>query len=57
MLDLYANTRTDDQILFLTPLMTSGTHTLKVRVTGTKDGSSSGYWVPADRIYVNPKMS
>jgi hypothetical protein len=56
-LDLYAGTRTDDQILFVTPLMASGTHTLKVRVTGTKDSLSTGYWVPADRIDVNPTMS
>lgn len=55
--DLYSDTRTDNQILFLTPLVASGTHTLKVRVTGTKDALSTGYWVPADRIDVNPTMS
>jgi O-glycosyl hydrolase len=55
-LDLYASSRSDDQILFVTPLMTNGTHTLKVRVTGTKDTLSSGYWVPADRIDVMPTI-
>ncbi|HKW17974.1 MAG TPA: glycoside hydrolase [Terriglobales bacterium] len=43
--------------ILLAVLSASGTHTLKVRVTGTKDTLSSGYWVPADRIDVNPTMS
>jgi O-glycosyl hydrolase len=50
--DGYAATRVDDVALFTTPTLASGTHTLKVRVSGLKNPSSSGYNVPADRIDV-----
>ena len=50
--DTYAATRVDDVFLFATPTIASGTHTLKVRVTGLKNAASSGYNVPADRIDV-----
>jgi O-Glycosyl hydrolase family 30/Ricin-type beta-trefoil lectin domain-like len=50
--DTYAATRVDDVLLFATPTLGNGTHTLKVRVTGLKNPASSGYNVPADRIDV-----
>jgi O-Glycosyl hydrolase family 30/Ricin-type beta-trefoil lectin domain-like len=50
--DTYAATRVDDVFLFATPTLASGTHTLKVRVTGLKNAASTGYNVPADRIDV-----
>jgi hypothetical protein len=50
--DTYAATRVDNVFLFTTPTIASGTHTLKVRVTGLKNAASSGYNVPADRIDV-----
>jgi O-glycosyl hydrolase len=50
--DTYAATRADNVFLFATPTLASGTHTLKVRVTGLKNAASSGYNVPADRIDV-----
>lgn len=50
--DTYAATRVDNVFLFATPTLASGTHTLKVRVTGLKSAASSGYNVPADRIDV-----
>jgi hypothetical protein len=50
--DTYAASRADDVFLFATPTLGSGTHTLKVRVTGLKSPASSGYNVPADRIDV-----
>ena len=48
--DTYAATRVDNVFLFTTPTIASGTHTLKVRVSGLKNAASSGYNVPADRI-------
>lgn len=50
--DMYAAARVDDVFLFATPTLASGTHTLKVRVTGLKNPASSYYYVPADRVDV-----
>jgi O-glycosyl hydrolase len=50
--DGYAATRVDDVVLFTTPTLATGTHTLKVRVTGLKNPASTGYNVSADRIDV-----
>jgi O-glycosyl hydrolase len=50
--DTYAATRVDDVFLFATPTLGNGTHTLKVRVSGLKNGASSRYNVAADRIDV-----
>jgi hypothetical protein len=50
--DSYAATRSDDVFLFATPSISSGTHTLKARVTGLKNAASRGYNVAADRIDV-----
>ncbi len=50
--DTNAATRVDNVFLLATPTLASGTHTLKVRVTGLKNGASSGYNLPADRIDV-----
>ena len=50
--DAYAAMRVDDVLLFATPTLGNGLHTLKVRVTGLKNHASSGYNVPADRVDV-----
>jgi hypothetical protein len=50
--DAYAAMRVDNVLLFATPTLGNGVHTLKVRVTGLKNPASSGYNVPADRIDV-----
>jgi Ricin-type beta-trefoil lectin domain-like len=50
--DTYAASRVDDVFLFATPTLASGTHTLKVRVTGLRNPASSNYYVPANRIDV-----
>lgn len=50
--DTYAATRMDDVSFFATPTLASGTHTMKVRVTGLKNPASTGFNVPADRIDV-----
>lgn len=51
--DLYSPGRVDNTFLWATPLLSSGTHTIKVRVTGNRDSSSQGTIVPADRIDVS----
>ncbi len=41
MVDLYASTRANQVLLYTSPLLPDGPHTLKVRVTGTKNGNAS----------------
>lgn len=48
--DTYATRRSDDVLLFATPTLANGVHTLKVRVTGLKNAASTGYDVSADRV-------
>lgn len=52
--DFYAPSRQDQVLVWTSPILTRGVHTLMVRVTGTKNGSSTGYYVPADRVDVVP---
>lgn len=54
MVDAYATTRSEQQLLYTSPTFASGTtHTLKVRITGTKNASSSGTYAAADRVDVS----
>jgi mannan endo-1,4-beta-mannosidase len=52
-IDLYASSRTDDFVVYTSPTLASSQHTLKVRVTGTKNVSSSAYYGTADRVDIN----
>lgn len=48
--DFYAATRSDNTLLYTSPVLANGPHILKVKVTGTKNSSSSNYYVNADRV-------
>jgi hypothetical protein len=50
LVDTYAPVRADQVLLYTTPTLANGTHTIKVRITGTKNASSSGTTIAADRI-------
>jgi len=50
--DFYAPTRSGDQLIWTSPFLSAGTHTLKLRVTGTKDSASTGYYVVPDAVRV-----
>jgi hypothetical protein len=50
--DLYNATFIGDQLVWTSPLLSYGTHTLKLRVKGTKNGSASDYYVVPDRVNV-----
>ena len=52
--DLYSATRQGNQSVYTSAVLASGNHTLKVRVTGTKNASSSGVFVSPDRVVVSP---
>ena len=49
LVDLYASARQDQQLLFTSPLLASGAHTLKIRVTHTKNALANYYFVIVDK--------
>jgi hypothetical protein len=51
--DYYASSRTGQQVMFVSPTLTQGAHTLKLRVTGTKNAASSNTFITVDRTDVN----
>jgi O-glycosyl hydrolase len=52
IVDLYSATRQGNQLLYTSPVLPSGTHTLKVRVAGSKNASSTGYFISPDRVVI-----
>lgn len=52
LIDTYSAARKDDVLLWSSPVLASGNHTLKVRNTGLKNASSSGTFVVGDRVDV-----
>jgi beta-glucanase (GH16 family) len=52
LVDYYAPTRTDKALIWSSPILSAGTHILKVRPTGTKNAASTGASVTADRLDV-----
>src|SRR6185436_8561901 len=57
MVDFYSPTRRGYQLVYTSPLLGQTTHTLKVRVTGTKNGYSSGFSVVLDAFLVGNASS
>jgi GH43 family beta-xylosidase len=52
--DFYAATRSDNTLLWTSPMLAVGNHTLRVRVTGTRNASSSNTFVTGDRVDITP---
>jgi autotransporter-associated beta strand protein len=52
LVDYYASSRADKALLWSAAGLVSGTHTLKVRVTGARNASSSGNTITLDRVDV-----
>lgn len=48
--DTYAATRADNVLLWSSPTLAAGPHTLRVRVTGTRNPSSANNYITADRV-------
>lgn len=48
--DTYAATRADNVLLWSSPTLAAGLHTLKVRVTGTRNANSANTYISADRV-------
>jgi hypothetical protein len=50
--DYYSSIRVGEQLVYVSPTLPAGPHTLKVRVTGSKNTSSSNTVISLDRIEV-----
>jgi hypothetical protein len=50
MVDLYSSSRLTQQLVYTSPQLANGTHTLKVRVTGNQNPSAAHAFVSADRV-------
>jgi O-glycosyl hydrolase/fibronectin type 3 domain-containing protein len=50
--DFYSATRAGNVLLWSSPVLASGSHTFKLRVTGSKNGASSNVYVAPDRVDV-----
>ncbi|GIJ45273.1 hypothetical protein Val02_21590 [Virgisporangium aliadipatigenens] len=50
--DLYRATRAEQQALYTSAELPAGSHTVRVRVTGTRNAASTGTVVTADRVDV-----
>jgi hypothetical protein len=53
-IDYYASARADNVALWASPQLTAGAHTLKVRVTGSKNAASDGAVITIDRVDIRP---
>jgi hypothetical protein len=51
-IDLYSTVKTGHVLKYTSGTLTAGSHTLKIRVTGTKNASSSGIVITVDRADV-----
>ncbi|HEU4421368.1 MAG TPA: galactosylceramidase [Pilimelia sp.] len=49
-IDFYSATRAGNQAMFTSPTLAAGTHTFRLRVTGTRNPSSSNTFVVPDRV-------
>lgn len=52
IIDLYAATRADQQLVYTTPILASGSHIVTIRVVGAKTTASSGTYINADKIEI-----
>lgn len=51
-IDCYSAVRKDQSLLYTSPLLTPGSHTLTVKVSGQKNSQSQGTYVVADRVSI-----
>lgn len=51
-IDLYAEKRTDNTLLYMSEMLEKGKHTMTVKVTGDKNASATGTYVTADHVKI-----
>lgn len=49
-IDLYSDVRQDNALMYTSPILSEGEHTVKVRITGDKNELSTSTYVTCDRI-------
>jgi O-glycosyl hydrolase len=54
-IDFYSRVRTGDALVWSSPLLPPGTHTITLRVSGTRNPQSSGQLIALDRAEVRPQ--
>jgi O-glycosyl hydrolase len=54
-IDFYAHSRAGDALVWQSQLLSSGTHTITLRVSGTRNPQSSGNLIAPDRAEVRPQ--
>jgi len=52
-IDFFATNRAGNQAMFTSPLLAAGTHTFRLRVTGTRNAGSSNTFVVPDRVDIS----
>jgi hypothetical protein len=52
-LDFYAPVRAGNHLLWTSPFLAAGSHTLKLRPTGTKTANSAALTITVDRVEVH----
>jgi riboflavin biosynthesis pyrimidine reductase len=52
--DMYASTLTDQALIYTSPTLSSGSHSLVFKRKGTKNPSSTDYYVVVDRADITP---
>ena len=52
VIDCYSSAKADQVLKFTSAVLPAGAHTLRVRITGTRNGASTGTYVTADRVDV-----
>jgi hypothetical protein len=52
MVDLYNPSYIGDQLVWASPMLSFGTHTITIRETGTKNSASAGYTLTVDRLSI-----
>jgi hypothetical protein len=57
LVDPYATTRQNNVLVWTSPVLTEGTHTIRVRNTGTKNAASANTYMVADRLDITSGAS
>ncbi len=57
LVDYYTANRNECALIYTSPTLSAGQHTLKVRVTGTKNASSTGVYIPVDRVDIAASLN
>jgi len=51
-IDFYFSTRSGNQLMWTSPVLTASNHFFKLRVTGNKNPGSTDFWVVPDRVEI-----